>query len=308
MLLSLRCEGVSYSRHVHDNGVRTVKCVYPQDIKTFQAIPLHHIALHLRKLNETSTGIMVRAQQVVADVKSECSTQMSFSRANGAQMRAIEAVDDSSNPDPKRQRQQDAASRMPPPASMVRRLRVSQSQSHTRRSVPSRRSARSGIDPDARREDINPFYPGMIIRVAQHETAQDPHADSSKPGFIEGEHGMISSKYRPGVVMWVYDNGSIMIVPVSSHQGNDLDNKNRNDWQYHMLVGYPGTIAKDNFTGNTPWFIEEMRCIPGSHRYYTLTNTSSVDITNLRTPQYNECMDIMGHLTRDSTKALLNAY
>ncbi|KAK4505103.1 hypothetical protein PRZ48_003066 [Zasmidium cellare] len=237
-----------------------------------------------------------------------------FSHVPTTTKRRAAPFDDSTAPAPKRCRQESnwgcepsPLRRGPPPRPQgpppFRRERS------LRQTVLSARTPKSGINTAPRLQDIESLFPGVIIRAAHYETAQDPNANPLvNNSFVFSAHSTICAKKRYMVVLWVYSNGCILALPVSSHQGQDLVNLSNKKLNFYMLIGTEEAVDRENETGNEPLIIQKMYRIDGTDKRYALNNTSSICLSTPYTVQYNESMEVVGCLDEPSTNAMTEKY
>ena len=139
----------------------------------------------------------------------------------------------------------------------------------------------------------------MIIYAPHHATALDPNADPvAGSDFTQSDIAIISSKRRMMVVMWAFE-ANLFAIPLMTHTKNGL--RNVPSWLIHEYV-----CLRDVNDPKDHMFINEgiYERLEVTELDKKLSEKSSLRLTTGVTVDFREEIQIMGHLSKQSTKQL----
>ncbi|KAF2158636.1 hypothetical protein M409DRAFT_61476 [Zasmidium cellare ATCC 36951] len=149
---------------------------------------------------------------------------------------------------------------------------------------------RTGIVLNTPLSAINKFYPGLIIQFSHHATAQDRRGNPLvAPSFVQTTTAKVSSKFRYGIVLVVYDDGSILILPMFTHGGRGITGDRNKQFKFYMLVAEEQDLPEYNPTSHDVLKVRNTFKDSSTGRYYKISRDSSVCLSDSYTIKYNDC-------------------
>lgn len=164
----------------------------------------------------------------------------------------------------------------------------------------------SGLRPANRRPwTVDDFRPGTVIYAPYHETNLDPHAyPIHGTETVQTATAIVSSKRRPMVVLWVYNDNKTLFALVSGTHGKRGISHLRKDDERQDFVCLKDYDDHD-FVNQSPHQFLEV------HRKPNITGVgklSSVRITGGASLSLTEDITIKGWLTREDATYIQNLW